>query len=201
MQRASEERARHGPAHAAEFGDRRAGLVADADVVNASALDPAHFARLRDEPRSRLGGLEVRDRTMLGDAALVVAVAGIGESRVGQEEDKAAVGYSMSVGHRRGHRHRERRFAGTDAVDADPVRLRRPVLRPQAIGGAPRDLLRRHAPPFRSLKFGARFSRNALTPSRKSSPLPASRWRSRSRSSWASRPLTGEARKARFIRP
>ena len=127
-----------GAAEAAELRDRRPLLVATADVVNAAALGAPHFARGRDEPRPLPRRLQIADRAMLGDAALVVAVAGVGEGRVGEQEDETAVADAVAVGHRPGHDHRQRSLTRPDRLEAHAVLPGGDVLRPQGFGGFPR---------------------------------------------------------------
>jgi hypothetical protein len=59
---------------------------------------------------------------------VIVAVAGIGEGRVGQGEDEAAVAHAVAVHHVFGDPQRHAGEAGPDLVEADVQELRGAVV-------------------------------------------------------------------------
>ena len=65
---------------AAELGDDGAGLVAHGDIVDAAALGAlALLGRRRSSRMPSLARRDEVDGAVLGDAALAVGVAGVGE--------------------------------------------------------------------------------------------------------------------------
>jgi hypothetical protein len=75
-----------------------------------------------------MGRGEELDRAAGGDGIVVVAVAGIGEGRVGQGEDEAAVAHAVAVHHVFGHRSAHAGEAGPDLVQRDVEELRGAVV-------------------------------------------------------------------------
>jgi len=100
------------------------------------------------------------------DGALVVAVAGVRKGRVGQREDVAAVADAVAVRELRAHGHAQACRAGTDLDELHAHALRRAVVRPQDLGAALGNLLRRQCRHHFPMKCGGRFSMKAVTPSR-----------------------------------
>ena len=137
-----------------------------ADVVDAAAAAPRHLARGRGQPVAAMGRRDEGHRAVLRHGALVVAVAGEGEGRIGQREDVAAMAGAVAVGHLVGDGHRERRRARRDVFERHAEALRGAVLVPTWLRAGLRQRLRvvgrvGHCP----VNSGWRFSRNAATPS------------------------------------
>src|SRR6185437_10327171 len=136
-----------------------------------------------------------------GDGDLVARVAGEGECAVGEREDQAAVAEVVAVDHVVAHHHAHAGKPRADLVEHHAERARRVVA---VVHGAPdglRDTLLAGAAHQHPLNLAGRFSRKAATPSLKSSERAATRCRSRSTSSCASRLLASERLSACLMRP
>src|SRR5699024_8636714 len=107
-----------GAGAAAVDGD---GLVAasDRDVVDARAALLDDLPTVGDEFVTDEGRLEEVDVPARGDGDRPGIGAGHGEGRVGEEEDVAAVGDVVAVGHDLGDRHRALGPAGSVIIDGD----------------------------------------------------------------------------------
>ena len=174
----------------AELGDHGAGLIAHSDVVDAAALAALALLRLREETHAEPARRHVGDRAVLRHRGMTMRVARKGEGRVRQRENVAAVAGAVAVEHPLDNRHAEpRRNLGEPPGSPCPGPgwpCRRAHIA-SALRRATSAASRAMPQAFRPVYFGARFSRNAMMPSRASGEAPARRCRSRSRSScWAS---------------
>jgi hypothetical protein len=74
-----------------EKGDQFTLLVADFDVVDAAAASLLSGVPHSGENVAEMGRGDEVDVHAAGDGAVVVAIAGVGEGRIGDGEDEAAV--------------------------------------------------------------------------------------------------------------
>ena len=116
--------ARPAARQAAKQGDGFAVRAADRDVVNAAARAARYFPGCRGQVLAAAGRAQEIDAAMLGHGQLVAAIAGIGEGRVGQAENEAAVADAVAVEHRVPDRHGQHGLAGAAVQDFDTKVLR-----------------------------------------------------------------------------
>ncbi len=104
---------------------------------------------------------------MLLEGGLIVGVARKGKGAVGQREQIAPMGRTVSVCHPLGHDHFDHRLAGSDTGQFHTQLLRCVIRGPECLGAGFGQLLICHVlcHDQRPEKLGARFSRNAMTPS------------------------------------
>jgi hypothetical protein len=127
---------------AAHLGNR--GITdADTDIVNPGAPGSRNFPRRRDQPIAELARPDEGDVALRGDGALVVGIAGKGERRIRQQEDKAAMGDAVAVDHMRQNRHRQGGFAGLDLQDLHAETLAGVVFVPHRLGAGAREIVER----------------------------------------------------------
>src|SRR6185312_10157828 len=120
----------------------------DPHLINAGAAGNALLLRLGDEPVALLRRREKDDRSLLRQRVHIVRVAGIGEGRVGEQEDHAAMGERVAVEHVRAYRHRRTRIPGPRLLQHDAQRAACAFAFVQVLGGAARQLVRHTEPRF-----------------------------------------------------
>lgn len=62
------------------------------DIVDARSYGTHDFGRRRDQMIAELGRLQVRDAAMRGNRPFIVGIAGKRKSRIGEGENRAAMG-------------------------------------------------------------------------------------------------------------
>ena len=119
---------------AAEFRDHSAVLARDRDVVDAGAAGALLLDAASGQPVAQLAGIDESDRALLRHAALVIGVAGVGESGIGKREDIAAMRDIVTVHHLIGDGHRKDGAAGLDRDQLHAEPLARGIFRPHPLG-------------------------------------------------------------------
>lgn len=84
---------------APEYGDDLAMLIADLHVVNAGTARQGNLFGVSRQQVVKKRRLEKFDIAARSDSRLVLAIAGIGEGRIGQAEDHATVAGIMALYH------------------------------------------------------------------------------------------------------
>src|SRR6266700_8412096 len=90
---------------------------ADAHVIDTGAPTARDLSRFCDETVAELARLDEGDLALRCDDTIIVRIAGERESGIGEREDEAAMGDTLSIDHVRPHRHRQRRKARADLDD------------------------------------------------------------------------------------
>jgi len=117
-------------------------IDADAHVVNPGPSAARDFPCHRDQPIAELARPDEGDVALRRDRTLIMGVAGKGERRIRQQEDKSAMGDPLAVDHVRLDRHRKRRLALPDLDDLHAEALARVIVLPHRLRAGAREIVR-----------------------------------------------------------
>src|SRR2546430_11769953 len=120
-----------------EFSDDFAFRLTDCHIIYSIAAVPRAFYRVG--PQFVVDGrrLQKRDLCAMRDGDRAVRVAGIGESRIGQEEKVATMGDPVPVDHGLGYPHTETCPARSDLVQHNSPRFAGRIPRIHRLGSGP----------------------------------------------------------------
>jgi hypothetical protein len=113
----------------------------DAHIANPGTSGSRDFPRRCDQAIAELARPDKRDVALRRDRALVMGVAGKGERRIRQQENKAAMGDAVAVDHVRLDRHPQCGFAWLDLQDFHAETPAGVVFLPHRLGAGAREIV------------------------------------------------------------
>src|SRR5579883_408124 len=117
-------------------------ISSDADVVNSGASVARDLMRHSNEAIAKLARADKCDLAMRSHRTMVAAVAGKGESGIGERKDEAAMGDALAVHHVGPDSHGQRRLARLDIEDFHAEPCARIVVLPHRVRTGARKIVR-----------------------------------------------------------